>query len=92
MQDEDRLEATGIARTFAYGGNIGKKIYDPEINMSKEEYQQNQDFASINLFYKKLLLLKDVMNTETAKRIAKHRHPIMEAYLKEFTTEWKGER
>ena len=99
VQDADRLDAMGaigIARTFAYGGSKGRKIYDPEIkplvNMNKEEYRQNQNSTSINHFYEKLLLLKDMMNTDTARRIAEHRQAIMEAYLEEFMSEWEGER
>lgn len=99
VQDADMLDAMGaigIARTFAYGGSKGRKIYDPEIiplvNMSKEEYRQNHNSTSINHFYEKLLMLKDMMNTDAAKRIAEHRQAIMEAYLEEFMLEWEGER
>lgn len=99
VQDADRLDAMGaigIARTFVYGTSKGRKIYDPDIrpllNMNKEAYRQNQNSTSINHFYEKLLLLKEMMNTETARKMAEHRHVVMEAYLEEFVAEWEGER
>ena len=68
-------------------------IYDPEIkplvNMSKEEYRQNQNSTSINHFYEKLFKLKDLMNTETAKKIANQRHEFMVTFVEEFLNEWK---
>ena len=99
VQDADRLDAMGaigIARTFAYGGSKGRNIYDPDVKpliaISKEEYHQNRCQTSINHFYEKLLLLKDMMNTETAREIAEHRQIVMEEYLAEFAAEWDGER
>lgn len=93
VQDADRLDAIGaigIARTFAYGGKKGRKLYDfterPNNDMSYEEYK-NRNSASLTHFYEKLLLLKDMMNTKTAKRMAIRRHKFMLLYLKEFLDE-----
>ena len=98
VQDADRLDAIGaigIARMFNYGGFKNRVIYDPKIapknKMTKEEYKKN-DSPTINHFYEKLFLLKDKMNTETGKEIAKERHRYMEGFLSEFYAEWEGEK
>jgi uncharacterized protein len=98
IQDADRLDALGaigIARTFNYGGFKNMEIYNPTIlpnmNMTKEEYK-NSTAPTINHFYEKLLLLKDRMNTETGKKMAKYRHQFMEEFLSQFYKEWEGEK
>lgn len=98
VQDADRLDAIGaigIARTFNYGGFKNRALYDPNIvpnsSMTKEEYKKN-DSPTLNHFHEKLLLLKDKMNTETGKQIAKERHQYMEGFLLQFYAEWDGEK
>lgn len=97
VQDADRLDAIGaigIARTFAYGAVKGQEIYNPELGYveirTPDEYR-NTTRSTINHFYEKLLLLRDRMNTDTARVIAEQRHRFMEEFLAEFFTEWEGE-
>ena len=97
VQDADRLDALGaigVARTFAYGGAKGRLMYDPNIPprevMTKEEYRKNND-PSLNHFYEKLLKLKDLMNTEAAKKEAEVRHRYMEEFIEQFMKEWNAQ-
>ena len=94
VQDADRLDAIGalgIARTFAYGGHAGSPIYDPTLpvreNMTEEEYRKN-NASSIHHFYEKLLKIKDLLHTDSARKMAEERHLFMKNFLQEFYKEW----
>ena len=73
VQDADRLDAIGAVGIARTFAYGGKHERTPE--------------ASIAHFYEKLLLLKDMMNTPAAKRMAESRHAFMESFLREWEEE-----
>ena len=97
VQDADRLDAIGaigIARAFAYGGHKGREMYDPQVppvlHDSFESYKKNSG-PTLNHFYEKLLLLRDRLNTATARRLAEKRHAVLTEFVQQFLHEWGGE-
>lgn len=94
VQDADRLDAIGaigIARAFSYGGSKNRPLYHPEIeptlHASKEEYAKSVTHT-VNHFYEKLFLLKDLIKTNTGKQLAEQRHQIMQKFIADFYDEW----
>ena len=75
VQDADRLDAVGAIGIARTFAYGGKHGRAPE--------------DSIAHFHEKLLLLKDMMNTEKAKELAEGRHAFMEAFLREWDAETK---
>ncbi len=80
VKDADRLDALGaigIARTFAYGGKMGRPIYDPEDATN-----------SLQHFDDKLLHLAENMRTETGRALAIQRHEFLLQFKEQFLQEW----
>lgn len=87
VQDADRLDAIGaigVARAFAYGGHSGEMMHDPSAFHASPRPAK----TVTGHFHEKLFLLKERMNTPSARRLAEHRHHVMEVFLREFLTEW----
>ena len=98
VQDADRLDAIGaigIARVMCYSGSTGRPIHHPHMKprkqMTPEEYRNGESTAIMH-FYEKLLKLKELMNTDYGKKLAKGRHEFLELYLEQFYAEWEGKR
>lgn len=96
VQDADRIDAIGaigIARAFAYGGSKERPLYDPTKKAQKlystKNYRKLKS-STFHHFEEKVLLLKDLMNTTTAKKIAQKRDEYMRKYLKQFLDEWNS--
>ena len=98
VQDADRLDAIGaigIARVMCYSGSTGRPIHRPELKpreeLTPEEYRNGKSTAIMH-FYEKLLKLKELMNTDYGRELAKGRHAFLEMYLEQFYEEWEGLR
>ena len=73
VQDADRLDAMGAV------GVARTFAYGGEHGRSLDE--------SVQHFHDKLLKLKDLMNTETGRRMAEKRHAFLESFLEEYQRE-----
>lgn len=91
LRDADRLEATGviaIMRTFSSSGQMGRPFYDlkdPFCENRKPDAKNN----ALDLFYERLLIAKDRIYTNTAKKIAEERTKFLRIFLNELKKELK---
>ncbi|MEC5231387.1 HD domain-containing protein [Bacillus inaquosorum] len=80
VQDADRLDAigaVGIARTFMFAGAKGHSLY-------------GDDQSAYAHFFHKLLRLKDMMNTDTARELAEERHDFMTHFVRQLEKDIPG--
>ena len=83
----------GIARAF--GGSKARPLYDPTLkvqSISTLQQYRTMKSSTFHHFEEKLLLLKNLMNTKSAKRITKERHMYMKDYMRQFLAQWHGKR
>ncbi|ORZ34156.1 hypothetical protein BCR44DRAFT_1461943 [Catenaria anguillulae PL171] len=95
VQDADRLDAIGaigIARCFTFGGTRARALYAAD-EAGKQAIEARMartgeaGVESVPHFYDKLLKLKDLLKTETARKMAVRRQAIMEQFLDAFWDE-----
>ena len=92
VRDADRLDALGamgIIRTIEYGNSHHQPFYDENnIKTINNHFTFNQiTKSSLSHFYEKLLLLKDNLHTDTARKMAETRHKFLLSFLQQFYDE-----
>lgn len=83
IQDADRMEAIGaigLARVFYISGQMGSQLFHSSDPFAKSRELNDKEYA-IDHFFKKLLGLKDTMQTLGGKRIAQKRTEVLKTYL-----------
>ncbi|MAI74096.1 MAG: metal-dependent phosphohydrolase [Rhodopirellula sp.] len=85
VQDADRLDALGaigIVRTIEFGAAFGQPFYSPNAEAEK---------TGIGHFHEKLFKLRDLMNTDAGRLMAKAREDFMRSFVSQFELEAAGE-
>ena len=92
LQDADRLDAigaVGIARVFATAGRIGRPLYSPDDPFCTRRAPDDLVWT-LDHFYKKLLRLESLMNTDAGRAEAKQRTSFLKEYLDRLRQELGG--
>ncbi|HEU5468345.1 MAG TPA: HD domain-containing protein [Steroidobacteraceae bacterium] len=89
VQDADRLDALGaigLARCLAVGTALGRPLYAPADPFCRARVPDDQG-ASVDHFYAKLLRLAGTMQTAAGRREAARRTAFLEAFLGQLESE-----
>jgi len=81
LQDADRIDALGaigIARVFAYGGHMGRSLYDLE---------KPRNYGCLGHFFSKIMRLPEAMNTEMGRKIAEERLRVVRLFVERMLRE-----
>ena len=90
--DADNLDATGavgIARVFAYAGEHGNTLYDPDLPPEVDDSPAGE--TSFNHFHKKILHLGERTYTPAGEALARDRQSYVEDFLERFDREARGD-
>ncbi|MFD1646527.1 HD domain-containing protein [Haloarchaeobius litoreus] len=93
LSDADNLDAigaVGLARTFAYAGEHGRTLHDPDLPPVADDSPAGE--TSFNHVHKKLLRIEDRMYTDAGRELAADRHAFLETFVEQFEREVAGER
>jgi len=93
VSDADKCDAigsTGIIRVIQFGTSKNRAIWDPKIApiaQDDKSYYQYDKSTTINHFFEKLLLVKNLMFANAGRREAELRHKMMVDFLRQFFIE-----
>jgi uncharacterized protein len=89
--DADKLDAIGaigVARAYAYSGRIGRKLWG---EVPPGYAGDSPDHTAHHEFVYKLARIRDRMQTETGRALARERHAYMAAFFARLEREIRGE-
>lgn len=90
--DADKLDsigAIGIGRAFLFAGEVGARLHNDDIDLSKTRAYSKEDTA-YREYMVKLRFIRSIMHTGEGKKIAGKRHSYMEDFFKRLKNEING--
>jgi uncharacterized protein len=90
--DADKLDsigAVGIGRAFLFAGEVGAKLHNKGVDLSRTKPYTEEDTA-YREYMVKLRLVKNRILTAEGRRIAEKRHEYMAEFFKRLNSEVKG--
>ena len=90
FQDADRLDALGaigVARTFAVGGALNRKMYSLEDPFTRLGRTPDDKDNTVDHFFVKLFKLGGKMQTPTGQKLARERLSAMQSFMDQLESE-----